>query len=42
MSTFWAVVIAFIAGETLGVIVMAVLSGSVDKWLDQKQKKNGR
>ena len=34
--------IAFVLGETLGVIVMAVLSGSVDKWLDRREKKKGR
>ena len=42
MRTFWAVIIAFIAGETLGVVVMAVLSGWLDQWMDRKEKKKGR
>lgn len=42
MSTFWVAVISFIAGEVLGVIVMAILSGNVDRWLDLKEKKKGR
>lgn len=42
MSTFWAAVIAFLAGEVMGIIEMAILSGWLDKQLDRRQKKNGR
>ena len=34
--------IAFGLGELLGVVVMAVLSGRLDRWLDLKEKKKGR
>lgn len=34
--------IAFVLGEVLGVVVMAVLSGRLDRWLDLKEKKKGR
>ena len=34
--------IAFVLGELLGVVVMAVLSGRLDRWLDLKEKKKGR
>lgn len=40
MSTFWAVMIAFLAGEVLGIIGMAILSGWLDKRLDKRQKKS--
>ncbi len=40
MSTFWAIVIGFLAGEALGIIGMAIVGGYVDKWLDRKQKKS--
>lgn len=36
------IVIAFVLGELLGVVVMAVLSGRLDRWLDLKEKKKGR
>ena len=46
MSMFWAVIIAFIAGETLGVVVMATLSGHLDRWLylreQEMNNKKGR
>ena len=34
--------IAFVLGELLGVVVMAVLSGRLDRWIDLKEKKKGR
>ena len=34
--------IAFVLGELLGVVVMAVLSGRLDRWLELKEKKKGR
>ena len=34
--------IAFVLGELLGVVVMAVLSGRLDRWLDLKEKKKDR
>ncbi len=34
--------IAFVLGELLGVVVMAVLSGRLDRWMDLKEKKKGR
>ena len=40
MSTFWAVIIAFLAGEVLGIIGMAILSGWLDKRLEKEQKKS--
>lgn len=36
------IIAAFVLGEVLGIVVMAVLSGVIDKWLDQKEKKKGR
>ena len=36
------IVIAFVLGELLGVVMMAILSGNVDRWLDLKEKKKGR
>lgn len=36
------ILIAFVLGEMLGVVVMAVLSGRLDRWLDLKEKKKGR
>lgn len=36
------IVIAFVLGELLGVVMMAVLSGRLDRWLDLKEKKKGR
>lgn len=46
MSTFWAVIIAFIAGELLAIIVMATLSGHLDRWLylreQEMNNKKGR
>ena len=36
------IVIAFVLGETLGVVMMAVLSGRLDRWMDLKEKKKGR
>ena len=40
-------VIAFVAGEVLAIIVMATLSGHLDRWLylreqKMKEKKKGR
>ena len=35
------IVIAFVLGELLGVVMMAVLSGRLDRWLDLKEKKKG-
>lgn len=40
MSAFWTAVIAFLAGEALGIIVMAILSGWMDKQMDKRQKKD--
>ena len=40
MSAFWTAVIAFLAGEVLGVIEMAILSGWLDKQMDKRQKKD--
>lgn len=34
--------IAFVLGELLGVVMMDVLSGRLDRWLDLKEKKKGR
>lgn len=43
---FWAVIIAFIAGELLAIIVMATLSGHLDRWLylreQEMNNKKGR
>ena len=36
------IVIAFVLGELLGVVMMAVLSGRLDRWMDLKEKKKGR
>ena len=36
------ILIAFVLGELLGVVVMAVLSGRLDRWMDLKEKKKGR
>ena len=36
------ILIAFVLGELLGVVVMAVLSGRLDRWLDLKEKKKDR
>ena len=36
------ILIAFVLGEMLGVVVMAVLSGRLDRWLDLKEKKKDR
>lgn len=36
------IVIAFVLGETFGVVMMAVLSGRLDRWMDLKEKKKGR
>ena len=36
------IVIAFVLGEMLGVIMMAVLSGRLDRRLALKEKKKGR
>ena len=40
MSTWLALILAFLAGMVLGIIEMAILAGHVDKWLDRRQKKN--
>lgn len=39
MSTFWAVVIAYLIGNVAGIVEMAILSGWLDKRLDKRQKK---
>ena len=38
MSTFWAVVIAYLIGNAAGIIETAILSGWLDKKLDKRQK----
>ncbi len=42
MSGFWTAVIAFLVGEVLGIVEMAILGGQVDRWLDRRAKKKGR
>ena len=34
--------IAFVLSELLAIIVMATLSGRLDRWMDLKEKKKGR
>jgi len=36
------IIIAFVLGEVMAFVVMAVLSGWIDRWLDLKEKKKGR
>ena len=36
-----AIIAAFVLGEALGVIMMAILGGHIDRWLDMRQKKKG-
>ena len=40
MNGFVAVIIAYLIGNVAGIIEMAILSGRLDKWLDQRQKKS--
>ena len=40
MSTFAAVILAYLIGNAAGIIEMAILSGRLDKWLERKQKKS--
>lgn len=35
-----SMVVAFVLGELLGIVTMAVLSGRMDRWLDLKEKKS--
>ena len=39
---WWWLVIAFVAGEVLAIIVMATLSGHLDRWLALRENKKGR
>ena len=36
------IIAAFVLGEVLGIVVMAVLSGWIDRWLDLKGKEKRR
>ena len=36
------IIIAFVLGEVLAFVVMAVLSGWIDRWLDLKEKEKRR
>lgn len=36
------IIAAFVLGEVLAIVVMAVLSGWVDRWLDMKEKEKRR
>ena len=36
------IIAAFVLGEVLGIVVMAVLSGRIDRWLDMKEKEKRR
>ena len=40
MSTFGAVIMAYLIGNAAGIIEMAILGGHVDKWLERRQKKS--
>jgi len=40
VNGFVAVIIAYLIGNVAGIIEMAILSGRLDKWLDQRQKKS--
>lgn len=47
MSTFAAVILAYLIGNAAGIIEMAILGGHLDKWLylreqKMKEKKKGR
>ena len=37
MSTFAAVILAYLIGNAAGIIEMAILGGHLDKWLEKKK-----
>ena len=37
MSTFAAVILAYLIGNVAGIIEMAILGGHLDKWLEKKK-----
>ena len=42
MSTFAAVILAYLIGNAAGIIEMAILSGHLDRWLALRENKKSR
>ena len=38
----WGLAIGFIAGEIAGIVIMAILSGRLDRRMTMKEKKKSR